>query len=192
MKDAVLVKTDVIVPKPKRFVREVLRMPDGYEVDWYYVDTPPSVLIVPVTADGTVVMVSQWRHNLKRQTLEFPAGTVNPEELIEDAAERELQEETGYVLAPGTKMRPLGAFSSLPSETNKYTHVFLATPVLPEGPAHGDTEIEKYFNMSVETRERHEVMAAIGTTVIGTETVTAYLLAEQKLSAPHDDAAERR
>jgi ADP-ribose pyrophosphatase len=182
MQDAVLVNTEIIVPKPKRFVREDLVMPDGYEIDWYYIDTPPSVLVVPVTAQGTVVMVRQWRHNLKRHTLEFPAGTVEDGEPLERAVERELREETGFALAAGGTLHPLGAFCSLPSETNKYTNMFLALPVLPDGPATGDTEIEKYFDMSVEIWERREVLDTIGKAVIGTETITAFMLAEQKLA----------
>jgi hypothetical protein len=47
---------------------------------------------------------------------------------------RELEEETGYALADGAMLQPMGAFHSLPSETNKYTHVFLATPALSYGP----------------------------------------------------------
>lgn len=179
MQDAKLLATEVLLPKPKRFVREALEMPDGYEIDWYYVDTPPSVLIVPVTADGSVVMVRQWRHNLKRHTLEFPAGAVDSGESLEKAAERELREETGFTLADGGRLRRLGAFCSLPSETNKYTHMFLASPVIPDGPAAGDAEIEKYFDMSVEIRQRGDVLSAIGDAVIGTESVTAFMLAER-------------
>jgi hypothetical protein len=41
MQDARLIETEVLVSKPKRFVREALVMPDGYECDWYYVDTRP-------------------------------------------------------------------------------------------------------------------------------------------------------
>jgi hypothetical protein len=40
----------------------------------------------------------------------------------------ELEEATGYALAGGDTLRPLGAFYSLPSETNKCAHVLLATP----------------------------------------------------------------
>jgi ADP-ribose pyrophosphatase len=184
MRDATLLSVNVLLPKPKRFVHEALRMPDGYEIDWYYVDTPPSVLVVPVTATGLVVMVRQWRHNLKRHTLEFPAGTVDGDESLHAAAARELREETGFTLGPGGRLEKLGAFCSLPSETNKYTHMFLATQVLPTGPPGGDAEIEKYFDMSVETRDRKDVLASIGSTVIGTETVTAFMLAERQL----DDA----
>ena len=95
MKDARLLETEVLLPKPKRFVRETVEMPDGYRCDWYYVDTPPSVMIVPLTADGNLVFVRQYRHNLKAHVLEFPAGTVSEGEDPEDAAIRELAEETG-------------------------------------------------------------------------------------------------
>jgi ADP-ribose pyrophosphatase len=181
MQDATLLSTRVLLPKPKRFVHEALKMPDGCEIDWYYVDTPPSVLVVPVTAAGEVVMVRQWRHNLKRHTLEFPAGTVDGDESPERAAERELREETGFTLGPGGKLEKLGAFCSLPSETNKYTHMFLATNVVPAGPATGDAEIEKYFDMSVEVIDRVKVQAWIGDSVIGTESITAFMLAARAL-----------
>src|SRR5947209_17577051 len=108
MADARLAETEVLVPAPKRFVREALVMPDGYELDWYYVDTPPSVLTVPVTADGDLVMVRQYRHNLKRHALEFPAGTVNDGEDLATAAVRALGEATGGTLAPRARRQPLG------------------------------------------------------------------------------------
>lgn len=181
MQDARLTETEIFVAAPKRFVREHLVMPDGYELDWYFVDTPPSVLVVPVTGSGSLVMVRQYRHNLKRHVLEFPAGNAPQDEDLELAAARELSEETGYVLAPSARMRPLGAFYSLPSETNKYTHVFLASPVTADGPASGDTEIEKYFDMSVTTLPLSAALDAIGDAIAGTETITALMLARAAL-----------
>lgn len=183
MKDARLIETEVLVPKPKRFVREALVMPDGFELDWYYVDTPPSVLTVPVTAAGELVMVRQYRHNLKAYALEFPAGTTSEGEDLAQAALRELEEETGYSLAQGAQLRPLGAYYSLPSETNKYTHIFLAEPVASSGPASWDTEIEKYFDMSVVVMPVTAALDEIGGTISGTETVTALMLAHRALEA---------
>ncbi len=179
MKDARLIETEVLLPKPKRFVRETLAMPDGYELDWYYVDTPPSVMVVPVTANGDLVLVRQYRHNLKSYALEFPAGTANHDEGLAHAAARELEEETGFTLAPAGELRPLGAYYSLPSETNKYTHLFLAEPVMASGPASGDTEIEKYFDMSVVVMPFAAAIGAIGDSISGTETVTALMLARR-------------
>jgi ADP-ribose pyrophosphatase len=177
MRDARLVSTEVIVGKPKRFVRERLVMPDGYEVDWYYTDTPPSVLVVPVTEAGNLVMVRQYRHNLKRRVLEFPAGVVDDGEGIEEAALRELLEETGYRRAEGCRLRPLGAFYSLPSETNKYTHAFLAETVERAGPAQGDAVIERYFDMEVAEISLGDALASIGGDICGMEAVAVISLA---------------
>jgi ADP-ribose pyrophosphatase len=181
MKDARLIETEILLPKPKRFVRETLVMPDGYECDWYYVDTPPSVMIVPLTADGHLVFVRQYRHNLKSYQLEFPAGTINEAEAAEAAARRELEEETGFTPAPAARFRPLGAYYSLPSETNKYTYIFLAAPVSSSGPARGDSEIEKYFDMSVVLIPVEEALRAVGDTITSMETVGALMAAHSEL-----------
>jgi ADP-ribose diphosphatase len=183
MKDARLVETEVLLPKPKRFVREALVMPDGYEIDWYYVDTPASVMVVPVTGAGELVLVRQYRHNLKAHALELPAGTTDEDEDLAAAALRELQEETGFTLAAGAELHPLGAFYSLPSETNHYTHLFVAEPVVASGPPRGDTEIEKYFDMSVIVMPFSAALDAIGDSISGTETVTALLLAHRARAA---------
>lgn len=177
MKDARVLDIEVITSAPKRFVRERLAMPDGYETDWYFVDTPPSVLVVPVTADGTLVMVRQYRHNLKRHVLEFPAGVVEDGEGLEEAALRELLEETGYRRARGCRLLSLGAFYSLPSETNKYTHAFLAEAVERAGPALGDAVIERYFDMEVTEISVADALASVGSAICGMEAVAVISLA---------------
>ena len=177
MKDAKVLDTEVITSAPKRFVRERLVMPDGYETDWYFVDTPPSVLVVPVTADGSLVMVRQYRHNLRRHVLEFPAGVAEDGEDLEEAALRELLEETGYRPASGCRLRPLGAFYSLPSETNKYTHAYLAEAVERAGPARGDAVIERYFDMEVMKISVDDALASVGGAICGMEAVAVISLA---------------
>jgi len=177
MADAKVTETEVIRASPKRFVREHVVMPDGYECDWYFVDTPPSVLVVPVTEAGNLVMVRQYRHNLKRHVLEFPAGVVDDGEGVEEAALRELLEETGYRRTGGCRLRPLGAFYSLPSETNKYTHAFIAEPVERAGPALGDAVIERYFDMEVAEMSLDDALAAVGGDICGMEAVAAISLA---------------
>jgi ADP-ribose pyrophosphatase len=183
MRDAQLVASEILLPKPKRFVRETLRMPDGHQIDWYYVDTPPSVMIVPVTAEGTVILVRQYRHNLQSYALELPAGLISEGEAPEKAALRELEEETGFALAARAELHPLGAWYSLPSETNKYTHVFLAQPVVRGGAPVLDTEIEKYFDMSVVELPLAAALDSIGNTITGMETAGALMLARASISA---------
>ena len=183
MQDAEVTDTELLLDEPKRFVHQRLLMPDDVKLDWYYVDTPPSVMVVPVLANGQLVLVSQYRHNLGKYTLEFPAGEIAEGELPGMAARRELAEETGFALAGDAELRSLGSFYSLPSETNKLTHVFLASPVAKAGPAAKDTEIERYFNMSVVIMPPGLVLESVGDTVAGTETITALMLAREALAA---------
>jgi ADP-ribose pyrophosphatase len=177
MTNARVIETEVLLPKPKRFVRELVQMPDGYRCD-----TPPSVMIIPVTAEGSLVLVRQYCHNLKAHVLEFPAGTISDGEEPEAAALRELEEETGYALIGGAGPQPVGAYYSLPSETNKYTHVFLASPVTLAGAARGDTEIEKYFDMSLVLIPPAEALAGIGTLITSMETIGALMAARTVLA----------
>lgn len=55
------------------------------------------VNIIPITKDGHIVMIRQWRHGVKRECLEIPGGLISGEDADpRTAAVREMQEETGY------------------------------------------------------------------------------------------------
>jgi 8-oxo-dGTP pyrophosphatase MutT (NUDIX family) len=99
----------------------------------------------------------------------------------EVAARRELEEETGFTPVRPGPMHALGSFYSLPSETNKYTHVFLASPVEQSGPARLDTEIERYFDISVVILPVQEALGGIGTIITSMETVGALMAARTQL-----------
>jgi ADP-ribose pyrophosphatase len=77
-------------------IREWARAPDGAIRDFYVLDMPDWVQIVPLLPDGRFIMVEQFRHGTRRVTLEFPAGIVEPAETPVECAIRELEEETGY------------------------------------------------------------------------------------------------
>jgi ADP-ribose pyrophosphatase len=64
--------------------------------DFYILDMPDWVQVLAVTTEGRLVMVEQFRPGARAVTTEFPAGLVDPGERPEDAAARELEEETGY------------------------------------------------------------------------------------------------
>ncbi len=57
---------------------------------------PGSVVVLPVLADGRVVMIQQYRHAAKQYLWELVAGRIDEGETVKQAAARELLEETGY------------------------------------------------------------------------------------------------
>jgi ADP-ribose pyrophosphatase len=79
---------------------------------------------VPVTSDGQVVLVRQYRHGLERETLEFPAGGVDPGEPHAEAAVRELLEETGYQASTWHHLRSV---PPEPTRRRHLAHLYLAT-----------------------------------------------------------------
>ena len=79
-------------------VREEVRLPDGTETDFDYLDAPPSVVILPLTADGAIILIREWREAVQRVNRGLPTGTAEPNDAdLRETATRELEEETGYV-----------------------------------------------------------------------------------------------
>ena len=73
------------------------RFPNGQEHAVEIVRHAPSVVLIPIEADGRVVIVRQYRAPLDRELWEFPAGRLDEGESAEDAARRECEEEIGLV-----------------------------------------------------------------------------------------------
>ena len=76
--------------------RDRVRLPDGAEATREYVVHPGAVLMLPILADGRLVLERQFRYPVGRVMLEFPAGKIDPCETPLATAQRELREETGY------------------------------------------------------------------------------------------------
>ena len=92
---------------------------------FYVIDTNDWVNIIPITEDGQVVMIKQYRHGSKKVTLEIPGGLVD-DESAEKAALRELLEETGY---RGDGVTYLGATNPNPAIFSNLCHTFLVENV---------------------------------------------------------------
>lgn len=96
---------------------------DGKTVEREIVEHEPVAVMVPVDADGNVVLVRQYRLPAKGVLLEVPAGGIDGGESPEEAAQRELREETGL---QARRLTLLGEFYVSPGFLTEYMHVFLA------------------------------------------------------------------
>ena len=68
----------------------------GVEREMFVIESPDWVNVIALTADGSVVLVEQFRHGLRKVTLELPGGMVEKGEDPLRAGLRELREETGF------------------------------------------------------------------------------------------------
>ncbi len=105
--------------------KDVCVTPGGKIVDPYYVyEFPTWVGAVPVTQDGKIVMVRQYRHALGETIIEIPGGCVDDTDKdFQEAIARELLEETGYSFS---SYEYLGRISPNPSTNTNLLHMFLA------------------------------------------------------------------
>jgi ADP-ribose pyrophosphatase len=109
----------------RKFSFEVnrLRLPNQVEGDWECIRHPGGALAVPITPDGKLVLVRQYRFAIAGRLLEFPAGTLEPHEDPAETVKREIEEETGY---RAHRWQKLGAFPLAPGYSDELIYAFLA------------------------------------------------------------------
>jgi len=118
------------------------------------VEHPGSVVMVPITEHGTVLLVRQWRQPAGRTLLELPAGTRDPGDSDPNAnAQRELREEVGRRAETITR---IGGFWVAPGWCTEYMDVFVATG-LEDDPLPQDAD----ENVVVDERPLSDVLALI-------------------------------
>lgn len=105
------------------------------------VPTVDAVCIVPTLADGSLLMIREFRYPLNAWCIAFPAGLVEPGEDLMEAIDRELREETGYCVRrdTGDPVRPLrqSGYSSTGMGEENVQVVFV--DVEPVGEAHPES-----------------------------------------------------
>lgn len=123
-------------PQPMKMTQEVFECPwfRIHEEMWedlaaldrqpfYRIDSPDGVLVLALTNHEEIILVRQFRHAIRRTTLEFPAGMVDGHESPEKAVARELLEETGY---RASRLELLGRGHLMVNRFSARGYVFLA------------------------------------------------------------------
>ncbi|MDR2543610.1 MAG: NUDIX hydrolase [Treponema sp.] len=122
------------------------------------IDAKDWAIVVPVIENAgkkQFVMVWQWRHGCHCLSLEFPGGVFEPGEKPQDAAARELYEETGY---KPEKITKLGEFSPNPAIMSNKVHFFLAEDLK----NHGKQNLDKDEYVEVVLVDVEEVSQGMG------------------------------
>lgn len=104
--------------------QDEMQLPNGKKSQWDYFYLKGGAAVIPVSEDGRILMVRQYRNALDRETLEIPAGVYDYEG--EDGlvcAARELEEETGY---QSDSIAFLLNVNSIPAFSNETISIYVA------------------------------------------------------------------
>lgn len=111
------------------YYQDTIQVPNGNIVKWDFIKHNGAAAVVPVDAQGRLIMVSQYRNALDRYTIEIPAGGLNGAgEPTMDAAARELAEETGY---HAEKLELLITIRTTVAFCNEKIDIYVATGLTP-------------------------------------------------------------
>lgn len=154
--------------------RDEVRLPNGNLSQREYVIHPGAVVIVPMLANGNIVLERQFRYPLQQVFIELPAGKIDQGEEALVTGQRELLEETGYSASDWVS---LGCQHPCIGYSNEVIHMYLATG-LSAGEHHRDAdEALDVFDMPFDECMR---MAQCGEITDG-KTLLALFVAKQYL-----------
>lgn len=155
--------------------RDRVRLPDGGESVREWIDHPGASAVVPLFADGSTMLVRQFRYPPRRTFLEVPAGKIdrlgeNPAEV----AARELEEETGW---RADSFSRLGALYPCIGYSNEVIYLYLA-----EGLTKGRRDLSEGEFMDVVAMGFSEALELVaGGEIVDMKSATALLYAEAYL-----------
>ena len=107
-----------------RLSLDTVRLPNGHVTEMELIRHPGAAAIVPIDAQGRVILVRQYRYAAGEWLLEVPAGKLDPDETPEDCARREVEEEIGF---RPESIHPLGWIFTTPGFTDERIWLYLAT-----------------------------------------------------------------
>lgn len=119
----------------------------GIEGGYVAIEAPDWAMVIP-DYEGRFILVRQWRHSSETMSLEFPGGVVDEGEEPEQAARRELTEETGF---KAKELIHLGSVSPNPALFKNRFHIYLARGLEATGEQSlDDDELLNYLTKPIE------------------------------------------
>jgi ADP-ribose pyrophosphatase len=152
--------------------RDRVRLPNGGEAAREYVVHPGAVLMLPILADGRLVLERQFRYPVGRVMLEFPAGKIDPNETPLATAKRELREEAGYTA--GT-WQHLGTVHPEIGYSTEAIEIYIATDL-----AHVGAQLDEGEFLDVVLMTEDELLAAFDAGLVTDGKTVAALFAWQR------------
>ncbi len=142
-----------------RLYKDEVELPDGRHTFREVVSHPGAVAVVPVTEEGDVFLVKQFRYAIRSELYEIPAGTIEKGENPEQCAVRELREEAG--LNAG-KMEKLGQFYTSPGVMDELMHIYRATELTAPGyePEEGIEVVKMKLGQAIDKIKTGEIADA--------------------------------
>jgi ADP-ribose pyrophosphatase len=154
------------------FTVDRIELPNGVAGEWECIHHPGGAMAVPITPEGKLVLVKQYRFATQGRILEFPAGTLEVGESPATTIGREIEEETGYRAG---KWQNLGEFFLAPGYSDEIIYAFLAQDLeklAVRPPGDDDEDIE----VVLMTRPEFEAAIYAGEP-IDAKSIAAYFLA---------------
>lgn len=130
-----------------KVIKDQVRLPDGTTSTREFIPHPGASVIIPVTADGKLIFVRQFRYPLKQVFIEFPAGKIDSGEDPLNTAKRELVEETGYAAA---NYRHLMTIHPTIGYANETMYIYLATGLTAGKQELDEGEFVEVFEMTLQ------------------------------------------
>ena len=168
--------SEYLLRSPWRDVRQDrLRLHTGDEVTYTYLEAPEAVFVVPLTTDGKIAVVRQYRHPPRAWVWEVVGGAIGEDGPVE-SARRELLEEVG---GRCRELVPLGSFYALAGALSSRHYTFLALDV-----ELGETHHEPMELMEIVLLDPEEAFArARSGTIDESQSALALLMAEPRVRA---------
>ena len=126
-------------------VEERIRLATGHIRRFALIRHPGAAVILPRQDDGTLFVIQQYRHALRKTLLEFPAGTLESGETPLACAQREIAEEIGYA---ARQWEDLGQLYPAPGFCNEVQYCFFATDLTPCVAQADEDELIEVVSMS--------------------------------------------